>query len=173
MLGSVSEHVATHASGPVVVCGHQNNLARQIVVGADGSDAAREALGCAFAAAVTRETTVLAVRAYTAATPPWGREIVPYVEDSEQRQADEHRRLISDLAPWADRYPDVKVEAMVVDGDPADALIRASTTAELVVVGSRGHGGFIGMLMGSVGVKVLHHAECPVMITHVTGGAPA
>ena len=52
----------------------------------------------------------------------------------------------------------------VVQGHPAQALIDQAAGADLLVVGCRGHGGFTGMLLGSVGQKLLHHAHCPVMI---------
>jgi len=53
-----------------------------------------------------------------------------------------------------------------VNGRTAPALIDLSHTVQLVVVGSRGHGGFAGLLLGSVGQQLMHHAECPVMIVH-------
>ena len=58
--------------------------------------------------------------------------------------------------------PDVNVR--VVTGDPAEELVKASRDADLLVVGSRGSGGFISLLMGSVSSQVSHHAACPVVI---------
>jgi nucleotide-binding universal stress UspA family protein len=58
----------------------------------------------------------------------------------------------------------VPVESVVVTGQPAEVLTGLSATAQLVVVGTRGHGGFAGLLLGSVGQQLAHHADCPVLI---------
>lgn len=73
LLGSVSQQVATHAAGPVVVVrGRPDIEGGPIVVGADGSESANHALGVAFEEAVARGTGVVAIRVYTPASPPWG-----------------------------------------------------------------------------------------------------
>ena len=75
------------------------------------------------------------------------------------------RELLADaVAPWALKYPAVEVEVTVVEGSVAWALVQASNGAALVVVGSRGHGGFTGLLLGSVSQALLRHAECPVAV---------
>jgi nucleotide-binding universal stress UspA family protein len=75
------------------------------------------------------------------------------------------RELLADaVAAWSLKYPRVEVETTVVDGSPAWALIQASKGAALVVVGSRGHGGFTGLLLGSVSQALLRHADCPVAV---------
>jgi len=60
--------------------------------------------------------------------------------------------------------PSLRVEQEVVEGHPAQQLVVASEGADLVVVGSRGHGGFVGMLLGSVSQHVSAHAACPVLV---------
>ena len=165
LLGSVSQQVATHSASPVVIVrGRPGELEGPVVVGADGSVSARHAIGTAFEAAARRGTGVVAVRAYTPAQPPWGPYLVPYVEDAEARKAAEREALEADVKPWAEKYPDVTVETVVVDRAAADVLIGISSTAQLVVVGTRGHGGFAGVLVGSVGLHLLHHADCPVLV---------
>jgi nucleotide-binding universal stress UspA family protein len=165
LLGSVSQQVATHAAGPVVVVrGRPDIAAGPIVVGVDGSQAANHALGVGFEEAVARGTSVVAIRVYTPAQPPWGADVAPHVEDWEERKAYEHQILLDDIAQWKDKYPDVAVEAVVTAGHPAEVLTGVSSTAQLVVVGTRGHGGFTGLLLGSVGLQLLHHADSPVLI---------
>jgi nucleotide-binding universal stress UspA family protein len=61
-------------------------------------------------------------------------------------------------------HPSVRVEARVAEGPAAEALISASHRASLLVVGSRGHGGFVGLLLGSVSQQCVTHAPCPVMV---------
>ena len=61
-------------------------------------------------------------------------------------------------------FPDLEIETRVLEGRPADALVDASRTAELLVMGTRGYGGFRGLLMGSVSQAALADAECPVMV---------
>ena len=68
------------------------------------------------------------------------------------------------LAGWREKYPDVAVTEVAVRGHPVDALVDASTRAGLVVVGSRGRGGFRGMLLGSVSQGVLRHSAGPVAV---------
>jgi nucleotide-binding universal stress UspA family protein len=165
LLGSVSQQVATHARGPVVVVrGRPDITTGPIVVGVDGSDGAGLALQAAFDEAVARGTGIVAVRIYQPAHPPWGTDVPPYVEDRAERKAAEAAVLAEEIGTWRDKYPTVPVEQIVVDGHPADVLTGLSASAQLVVVGTRGHGGFTGLLLGSVGLQLLHHADSPVLI---------
>ncbi|WP_425553928.1 universal stress protein [Dactylosporangium salmoneum] len=129
-----------------------------VAVGVDGSPSSDVALGLAFDAARARGAELVAIRAYLAP----GTAAVP----ADVVVAHEREALEESLAPWRHRYPDVKVEALVAPGRAAKVLIGVSHTARLVVVGSRGHGGFAGLLLGSVGQQLMHHAECPVLIAH-------
>lgn len=67
-------------------------------------------------------------------------------------------------APVARKFPDLAVHYTASTGRPADVLVDASYRARLMVVGSRGYGGFTGLLLGSVGLQLLHHSHCPVLI---------
>ena len=164
LLGSVGQQVATHATGPVVIVRGRPEPTGPIVVGVDGSDAADQALGIAFDEAQIRGTGIVATRVYA---PPavWGTDVPPIVEDAEERRKVELEALLDDLAPWKDKYADVPIEAVVLDGHPAEVLTGLSSTAQLIVVGTRGHGGFSGLLLGSVSLQLLHHSDCPVLIT--------
>jgi nucleotide-binding universal stress UspA family protein len=165
LLGSVSQHVATHAAGPVVVVrGRPAGAVGPIVVGVDGSPASDHVIRLAFEEAVARDAGVLAVRVYIPRYAGLGVDISVPVEDPVQRREAELRHVADDVAPWREKYPDVSVRTVALDGHTADVLIGLSASAQLVVVGTRGHGGFAGLLLGSVGLQLLHHADCPVLI---------
>lgn len=166
MLGSVSQQLSTHARGPIaIVRGRMNIHGGPVVVGADGSEPSHEAVAIAFEEAAARHVGLVAVRVYAPATPLWSAYTVPYVEDREERRLAEHGALLEELSPWTEKYPGLPVEANLVDGNPAEVLVGLSTKAQLVVLGSRGRGGFAGVLFGSVGLQVVHHADCPVLVT--------
>jgi nucleotide-binding universal stress UspA family protein len=165
LLGSVSNQVALHAHGPVVVVrGRPEPDHGPILVGVDGSESSNETLQVAFDEAAMRGTGIVAVRAYPSAPPPWGPGVpVPLLGPDDRRKAVQVA-LEADVAPWREKYPDVEVSCKAVEGHPGEALAGLSATARLVVVGDRGHGGFTGLLIGSVGTQLLHHAECPVLL---------
>jgi nucleotide-binding universal stress UspA family protein len=168
MLGSVGQRVASHARCPVVVVrGARQSFDGPIVVGADGSPSSNDAVGLAFQLAAERDRPVVAVRAYEPPSPPWGGKVQPVVYDSKDRDVAEHEALTASLAPWRAKFPDVTVEELVAHGPASRVLVGVSHTAQLVVVGSRGHGSFAGTMVGSVGLQLLHHAECPVLINRV------
>jgi nucleotide-binding universal stress UspA family protein len=165
LLGSTGLQLATHAAGPVVVVrGRVEPDAGRIVVGTDGSPGAEIAVQSAFGQAATRGCPLTVVHAYRAPTPRWGQHPHPVDLDGEHLQAAELTVLRTSIEPWREKFPHVPVEESVTYGDPAAVLITMSATADLVVVGTRGHGGFTGLLLGSVGQKHLHHADCPVLI---------
>ncbi|MEV0133213.1 universal stress protein [Dactylosporangium sp. NPDC050688] len=83
----------------------------------------------------------------------------------------ERQLLEASVAGWTEKYPTVALQTRLVNGRTAQALLEASGSAQLIVVGSRGHGGFAGLLLGSVGQQLMHHAACPVQIVHTPGGA--
>jgi nucleotide-binding universal stress UspA family protein len=148
-----------------VVRGRTDAADGPIVVGADGSPASVTAVDLAFDQAATLGANLVAIRAYEPPVPPWGRDVPPLVYDRARREAAEHEDLDELLAPWRDKYPQVPVEGLVTRDSPARVLVGVSRTARLVVVGSHGHGAVAGTLLGSVGSQLLHHADCPVLIT--------
>ncbi len=165
LLGSVSLRVATHAKCPVVVVrGRVDAHDGPVVVGVDGSAGHEHTLETAFEAAAARNVPLIAVRTYELPMV-WGVYAVsPAFLDPAEVETQERTMLTEDLAAWRDKYPNVAVEMLVVKGSAAGILVGESQTAQLVVVGTRGHGGFSGLLLGSVGQQLLHHANSPVLV---------
>jgi nucleotide-binding universal stress UspA family protein len=171
LLGSVSQQVALHAYGPVAVIRGQDADNGPVVVGYDGSAGSDEALRVAFEEASLRERRLTVIQAFTPALPSWPVSLPPLSYDREAVRIVTQSELEQTLALWRQKYPDVNVTAGVVTGNPANALVAASDGADLIVVGTRGHGGFAGLLLGSVGLHLLHHAECPLLIARALTSA--
>jgi nucleotide-binding universal stress UspA family protein len=139
----------------------------QIVVGVDGSDNSRDALQWAYDEAAHHEAALIVVTTWhppaLPMTPPYG-SIPPenYGDQPRQEALDLLERFTSALVP---KDPAVDIRTSVEEGkNPAKVLIERSKEADLLVVGSRGHGGFVGMLLGSVSQHLVAHAECPVVV---------
>lgn len=165
LLGSVSQHVALHARGPVVVVrGQLDREDGPVVVGVDGSPESELALQLAFEEAAMRGTGVEAVRAYRLLVSAYVPNAPSLVEDPAQRREAEQAALAAEVAPWAEKYPYIHISCAAVEGTARDVLTDRSASASMVVVGSRGHGGIAGLLLGSVGQHLLHHAGCPVLV---------
>jgi nucleotide-binding universal stress UspA family protein len=138
---------------------------KRIVVGVDGSDGCRPALRWAYEQATQRDVELLAVSVWTLPPPqpdppfasfPWGADVKP--EQNAQAMLD---KTLREVFPGGS--PD-GLTTKVYAGSAAEVLIQLSADADLVVVGSRGHGGFAGMLLGSVSQHVAAHAKCGVVI---------
>jgi len=145
-----------------------------IVVGIDQSDGAKAALRFALEEARLRQATLRAVHAWQFAYLG-----APGIEGSFPHAGDEFAALHSaaetaldtTLHEVAADANGVEVERRVIQGAPAAVLVGESRDADLLVVGSRGHGGFAQLLLGSVSQQCAHHASCPVVI--VRGAAAA
>lgn len=167
LLGSVSRQVASHSKRPtVIVRPPADPGAREIVVGVDGSAAALKALDWAIDEASRRGFSLRVI--HTWEVPPVGTLTgvptfaLPEVMDDIKGQ--EMRATAEVLAGHRERYPDVTVRQSVERGSPVTALVDASEHAAMVVVGSRGRGGFVGLLLGSVSHGVVNQAKCPVAV---------
>lgn len=137
---------------------------QKIVVGVDNSPGARRALEWALDEAVLRDATVVAVHAWQlpyVVSTPLGVVSVPVDDDATAEAEAELAAVIDEVAA---AHPTTKVERQVVLGSPAAVLIEEGADAALIVVGSRGRGGFAGLLLGSVSHQLAHHAPCPVVI---------
>lgn len=155
-----------------------------IAVGVDGSAGSRAALLWAADEARLRRTRLKAIHAWTLRYPAAaGTDFVyghPYVggsldavvgpgRDNLYGAVDELlERLVADAVGACD---DLQVERCAVEGAAARVLVQAVTNNDLLVVGSRGHGGFAGLLLGSVSQQCAHHAPCPVVIVHAERSA--
>jgi nucleotide-binding universal stress UspA family protein len=137
-----------------------------IIVGIDGSAHSRKALEWAVSEAAVRHAplTVLTVHQAVAgfftspAEYPGDQNLTSEARERAQKETDD----VLDKAGEGSRPPSVTVRA--VNGLPAEELLRASADADMIVVGSRGAGGFARLLLGSVSSQVTHHAHCPVVV---------
>ena len=137
---------------------------KTIVVGVDGSPESRKALTWAAAEAAGHGADLVVVNVWEhTLLPPAGSVSVSehYVPDPSQRTADELLQVIKDELG---EDPQVLVQPHVKQGRPAKVLIDESAEADLLVVGKRGHGGFAGLVLGSVSQHVAAYAKCPVTV---------
>lgn len=145
----------------------------RIVAGVDGSEASARALQWAVDEARVHGYAVEAVYVYEH-TPSWQMyaygEVGPVVGEEWTRESRDEtarvaRSLVEDVVSRVRNPERVPIEPVVVeDRRPARALVDRSRTAAMLVVGSRGRGGFAGLVLGSVGQQCAHHAECPLVI---------
>jgi nucleotide-binding universal stress UspA family protein len=162
--GSVSQHLARHAECPVVVTRPPLHPGPgRIVVGVDGSGGSDAALEFACRRAELTGETVAVLHGWRdgRATGTTRREVPA---DFMERIVEEERLLAEAIAGVQTDHPDVPLEPLAIPVVAWRALVDASATASLVVVGSRGRGAFAGMLLGSVSQQVIQHADCPVAI---------
>jgi nucleotide-binding universal stress UspA family protein len=170
-LGSTATAVTSHAHAPVVVVRTAPDAdtprnSGPVVVGIDGSAVSDHAIGLAFDEASHRGAALIALHtwsdtAFSAGdfagdrgilTPEIGYEVI------------ERAVLAERLAGWQEKYPDVLVERRIYPDAPRDRLLELSDEAQLLVVGSRGRGGFRGLLLGSTSNALVAHAHCPVLV---------
>lgn len=166
-LGSVSDQIARHARCPVVVVpdpGDHRDGARErkIVVGVDGSAGSKAALAFAFDEASRREAELCAIHVFD----PSAVQVMANLPQADLRRLHlaASETLSGLLAACAREHPGVHACGEVLSGAPAATLAAAASNAELLVLGSRGHGGFVTLVLGSTSHSVLHHASCPVAV---------
>jgi nucleotide-binding universal stress UspA family protein len=134
-----------------------------IVVGIDGSEGAARALRFAAQEASLRDTDLRIVAVWNVPAAYYASEaMAPIPTDQfERSMRTAAERQVDDCLA---EYPDVKRHLVVAEGTPSQVLVEKSERAEMLVVGSRGLGGFRGLMLGSVGQQCAHHANCPVVI---------
>ncbi|HZC70757.1 MAG TPA: universal stress protein [Jatrophihabitans sp.] len=143
------------------------NATRRLVVGIDGSPGAAEALRWAARHA---ELSGLGIDAVIAWQPPvsygWA-----YGIDDWRPDADAEKTMTAQIDAIFGTQRPAHLRLLVREGHAAKVLIEASKDAELLVVGSRGHGGFAGLLLGSVSANCAERAHCPVVVVHPSAHA--
>ena len=164
VLGSVSSSVVRHANCPVAVIRDEDLLMPDpqhapVLVGIDGSPASELATEIAFGQASRRGVELIALHAWSD-VPAFDLEGL----DWSALVSAEERTFADSLVGWQERYPNVTVQRVVVCDEPARQLIEKSQSAQLVVVGSHGRGGFDRLMLGSVSNTVLHSVRIPVIV---------
>ncbi|MFD5246084.1 universal stress protein [Amycolatopsis sp. NPDC058340] len=167
---SAADTLSSVSQCPVVVVRGSSDSG-PVVVGVDGSPFSEKAIAWAFEEASARDSPLVALHAWhdgDIAGLFTGEGALPFpgesVRETEARVF-EHR-----LAGWRKKYPDVPVEQVIVRDRPRHRLLESSAKARLLVVGSRGRGGFAGLVLGSTSHALVHHAQCPVMVVRATRG---
>lgn len=166
LLGSVGTGLVHHAHCPVAVIpdtDERDAPAGPVLVGVDGSPASVSATAIAFDEAAWRGVDLVALHACSDVDVP-----DTAGADWSTTESAAQENLAAWLAPGRVRHPDVTVRPVVVPDKPARHLLEEAETAQLVVVGSRGRGGFAGMLLGSVSTALLHAAGTPVIVARDT-----
>ncbi|ASR36503.1 universal stress protein [Prauserella marina] len=171
-VGSVAVALVSHGPCPVAVVrgrGQDGEPPAEgpVVVGVDGSSTSEAAVAAAFEEAAVRGTSLIAVHAWSDASfaamaglEGLGTEGLAW----DEIQTKERLVLAERLAGWQERYPEVSVERVVRRDRPLRGLLEPAARAQLLVVGSRGRGGFSGMLLGSTSNALVYSAPCPVLI---------
>ncbi len=163
-LGSVSAALLRHAHCPVSIVHDEDPstptpVQAPVLAGIDGSPASESATALAFDEASRRQVGLVALHAWSDLDTT---ELPGIDWPTTQSMAEE--LLAERLAGWQEQYPDVQVTRIVEQAQPARQIVQKSEEAQLVVVGSRGRGGFAGLLVGSVGETVAQMARVPVIV---------
>ena len=140
----------------------------RIVAGVDGSAPSVAALRWAVRQAELTGGTVDAVIAWQYPIAAGGLGWAPTSGLDDTDYSELASKALSAAIAEVSPPPSVPVRQLVVDGNPAQVLLDAAKEADLLVVGSRGHGGFTDALIGSVSSRCVHHANCPVVVVHGT-----
>ena len=165
LVGSTAVALASRGHCPVAVIRGGGSPTGPVVVGVDGSPASEAAVGLAFEEASLRRVDLVAVHtwlehasdaAYLAAVDP--------VANWDALAERGMESLTERLAGWADKYRDVTVVRRVTRGRPIVNLLAAAADAQLLLVGSRGRGAFVGVVLGSTSQALVYHAPCPLIV---------
>jgi nucleotide-binding universal stress UspA family protein len=139
-----------------------------ITVGVDGSAHSQQALEWAMQEAAIRNTMLTVLSVHEVAANHWTGNpmIVPADRADEEKDRRAAEDLVAKVSGQLGESRPSSVNVVAVSGLAAQELINASQDSDLVVVGSRGVGGFASLVLGSVTAKVVQHAACPVTVVH-------
>jgi len=170
LIGSTAVGLVAHGHCPVaVIRGGTDDrpppTTGPVVVGVDGTRASAAAVELAFEAASMRGAELVAVHTWTEFFSDTAYAYARQFEmDWDAVEQHENELLSEGLAGWQQKYPDVPVRRIVIRDRPVRQLLEQAEHAQLLVVGSRGHGGFTGMLLGSTSQALIYHAPCPLLV---------
>ncbi|GAB2668973.1 universal stress protein [Saccharopolyspora gloriosae] len=167
--GSTAEAAIALAACPVAVVREPSGTRPSggVVVGVDSAGVADSALRWALHEADLRGTSLLAVHTWREVAAEDWNELTPTMPPGE-RESIAHRLLAERLAGIDERFPDVEIRRSVEHDRPVRALLAHAEHAELLVIGSRGHSGLTGMLLGSTSRALAHCAPCPLLVVRPT-----
>ena len=138
----------------------EKDLSKWIVVGVDGSEDGERALRWALETAQRRDLSILLVHGLdvglSAADPYGGGYVLEQLQDAGRLALEAAAKMCADAG--------IECESKLEMGSPGYLLVEESRGAAMLVIGSRGHGGFVGLLLGSVSNACVHHAHCPVVV---------
>lgn len=180
LLGSVAGTLSGHARCPVIVVPdpaavstgthrlpdeeHHLDYSGRVVVAVDSAETSKPALREAAAAAARRNQPLTVVNVMDVHVGLYNVRITPYYENYLRSETDE---TLEECLRWLqDEYPGLDANRAIHEGRPGPVLAAISETASLTVVGSRGRGGFAGLILGSTSQSLLHRARGPVMVVH-------
>ncbi|WP_435298464.1 universal stress protein [Timonella sp. A28] len=176
LLGTVSSALPAHAKCPVVVVPGRGlkeeeplpeiKDVKRVVVGVDGSSSAQGALHTAVTYAKIWGAELVAVAGVPVTNGAGILSWLPATVDHEQVLKDVAIGLDMIIDAVEDENDGMKIRRIVLDGTGSELLTEFSQAADLLVVGSRGRGGFAGLLLGSTSQAVLHHSKCPVLVVN-------
>jgi nucleotide-binding universal stress UspA family protein len=150
------------------MCAERSEGAPRIVVGVDGSAPSVAALRWAVRQAELTSGTIDAVTAWQYPVSAGGLGWAPTSGLDNTDYAELSAKTLSAAVAEVGPPPSVQVRELVVEGNPAQAILDTARGADLLVVGNRGHGEFTDALIGSVSNRCVHHASCPVVVVHGT-----
>jgi nucleotide-binding universal stress UspA family protein len=171
LLGSTAVALAAHGHCPVAVVRDdaESHSTGPVVVGVDGSAASETAVEIAFEETSLRGAELVAVHTWNDYPSDVSFATAhAFVVDWQLIETREEAKLAERLAGWQEKYPDVPVSRVVTRDRPVRCLLEVAANAQLLVVGSRGRGGFTGMLLGSTSQALVYHAPCPVLVARPT-----
>jgi nucleotide-binding universal stress UspA family protein len=174
-LGAVASRLAGTIATPLVIVRSRHSGPesddRPVLVASDGSPASQGAVEFAFDLASRRQVPLIAARVWDDSVFDGYQRVYPLPVDRAQVDRDEAAALAEELSSWEEKYPNVDTAHLVLRGHPAGTAIdRLETTGHelsepgAIVVGSRGRGGFRGLILGSTSHALIAHAACPVIV---------